>query len=50
MVNVARLNLCPLLHCLTIRSNLEMEPEYLAKSDVQLNPNILRSKNDKIVL
>ena len=24
-----------------------MEPKYLAKSDVYLNPNILRAKNDK---
>ena len=30
--------------------NLEMEPKYLKKSDIQLNPNILRTKNDKRVL
>ena len=31
-------------------TNLEMEPKYLMKSDVQLKPNILRTKNDKNVL
>ena len=30
--------------------NLEMEPKYPTKSDVQLNPYILRTKNDKRVL
>ena len=24
-----------------------MEPKYLTKTEVQLNPNILRTKNDK---
>ena len=28
----------------------EMEPQYLTKSDVQVNPNILRTKNDKRVM
>ena len=37
-------------HGCTNRSDLEMEPKYLTKSDVQLNPNILRTKNDKRVL
>ena len=27
--------------------HLEMEPKYLMKTEVQLNPNILRMKNDK---
>ena len=37
-----------LLHALgcTNHSNLEMEPKYLIKSDVQLNPNIFKTKND----
>ena len=30
--------------------NLEMEPKYLMKSDVQLNPNIVRTKNNKSTL
>ena len=30
-------------------SNLEMEPNYTMKSDVYLNPDILRTKNDKSV-
>ena len=30
--------------------NLEMEPKYLTKSDIQLNPNILRTKNNKRIL
>ena len=34
----------------TNRLNLEMEPNYLRKSDVQLNPNILGTKNNKTVL
>ena len=36
-----------LLHALdcTNRSNLEMEPKYLIKNDVQLNPNIFKTKN-----
>ena len=33
-----------------VHSNLEIKPKYLAKSDAQLNPNILRTKNDKKVL
>ena len=37
------------LHGCTNCSNLEMEPKYLMKSDVKLNPNILRTKNDKRV-
>ena len=34
-------------HRWTNRPNLEMEPKYLTKSDIQLNPDILRTKNDK---
>ena len=30
--------------------NLEIEPKYLTKKDAQLNPDILRTKNDKWVL
>ena len=30
--------------------NLEMEPKYRTKSDIQLNLNILRTTNDKRVL
>ena len=30
--------------------HLEMEPKYLMKTEVQLNPNILRMKNDKKIL
>ena len=30
--------------------HLEMEPKYLMKTDVQLNPNILRMENDKKIL
>ena len=30
--------------------NLEMEPKYLTKSDIQLNPNIWRTKNNKRIL
>ena len=37
-------------HDFTNRLNLEMEPKYLTKSDIQLNPNILRTKNHKRVL
>ena len=37
-------------HGCTNGSNLEMEQNYLAKSDVQLNPDIFRIKNDKRVL
>ena len=37
-------------HDCTNRLNLEMEPKYLTKSDIQLNPNILRTKNHKRVL
>ena len=37
-------------HDCTNRSNLEMEPKYLPNSDVEFNPNILRTKNDKRVL
>ena len=59
LINAAPLfNVTPPLgstvHGCTNRSNLEMEPKYLTKSDgpsdVQLNPNILRTKNDKRVL
>ena len=28
----------------------QMEPKYLMKSDIQLNSNILKTKNDKRVL
>ena len=34
----------------TKRSNLEMEPKYQMETDVQLNLNILRIKNDKKIL
>ena len=34
----------------TIHLNLEMEPKYLTKSEVQLNLDILRTKNDKRIL
>ena len=27
-----------------------MEPKYLTKTDIPLNPNILRTKNDKKIL
>ena len=37
-------------HGCTNCTNLEMEPKYLTKSDVQLKPNILKTKNDKKVL
>ena len=37
-------------HCHINCSNLEMEPKYLTKSDIQLNPNMLRTKNDKRIL
>ena len=30
--------------------HLEMEPKYLMKTEVPLNPNILRMKNDKKIL
>ena len=39
-----------LIHGCTNRSNLEMEPKYLMKSDIRLNPIILRTKNDKRIL
>ena len=39
-----------ILHNCTNCSNLEMEPKNLTKSDVQLNPNVFRTKNDKWVL
>ena len=38
------------VHSCTNCANLEMEPKYLTKSDIQLKPNILRAKNDKRVL
>ena len=31
-------------------TNLEMEAKYLMKTDVFLNPNILRTKNDEKIL
>ena len=34
-------------HGCTNHLNLEMEPKYLTRSDVQLNPNILRTENKK---
>ena len=37
-------------HDCTSRWNIEMEAKYLPKSDVYLNPNSLRTKNDKTVL
>ena len=37
-------------HSCTNCANLEMEPKYLTKSDIQLKPNISRTKNDKRVL
>ena len=37
-------------HGCTNCTNLEMETKYLTKSDVQLKPNILKTKNDKKVL
>ena len=37
-------------HGCTNRSDLEMKPKYLTKTDVQLNPNIVRIKIDKRVL
>ena len=46
--NVTLLKL--IYHDCTNRSNLEMEPKYLTKSDVQLKPNISRTKNDNRVL
>ena len=30
----------------TNHSNMKIEPKYLTKSDIQLNPNIMRTKND----
>ena len=41
------LNLTIILQGCTNCTNLEMEPKYLSKSDVQLKPNISRIKNDK---
>ena len=35
------------VHSCTVRSNLEMEPKYLTKSDVQLKPNISKTKKIK---
>ena len=37
-------------HGCTNCSNLEMEPNCLQKSDIQLNPSISRTKNGKSVL
>ena len=37
-------------HSCTNCSNLGMEPKHLMQSDIQLNPNILRTTNDKRVL
>ena len=37
-------------HGCTNHLNLEMEPKYLTRSDVQLNPNILRTKNKKKIM
>ena len=41
---------CDLPHGCIKLPNLEMEPKCLMKSDVQLIPDILRTKNDKRVL
>ena len=30
----------------TKQPNREIEPNYLTKTDIQLNPNILKTKND----
>ena len=37
-------------YCYFTCSNLENKSKYLTKSDIQLNPKILRTKNDKKVL
>ena len=55
LINAAPLfNVTPPLgstvHGCTNRSNLEKEPKYLTKSDLQLHPNILRTKDDERVL
>ena len=34
-------------HGCTKRMNLEMEPKYLTKTEVQLNANTLKTKNNK---
>ena len=34
----------------TIQPNWEIEPNYLTKTDIQLNPNILKIRNDKKIL
>ena len=39
-----------IVHSCTKLPNLEMEPKCLTKSDVQLIPDISRTKNDKRVL
>ena len=39
-----------IVHSCTKLPNLEMEPKCLTKSDVQLIPDILRTKNDKRIL
>ena len=38
------------IHGCTNHLNLEMEPKYLTKSEVQLNLDILRTKNDERIL
>ena len=40
----------PSSHGCTSCANLEMESKYLMKSDIQLKPNISRTKNDQRVL
>ena len=53
MKKVRLINAAPLFNVtppLGSGSNLEMEPKYLTKSDLQLNPNILRTKDDERVL
>ena len=36
-----------IMHSCTSCLNVELEAKYLTKTDVQLNPNILRTKNDE---
>ena len=55
LINAAPLfNVTPPLgstvHGCTNPSTLEMEPKHLTKSDLQLNPIILRTKDDERVL
>ena len=38
------------VHGCTKRPNLEIKPKYLMRAGVQLNPNILRTKNNKMIL